>query len=153
MIIVKLKLILSKLKKKKYLLLNYQKEFHLPEKIFNSSYRTIIDINLGSYESYNQYKFNYDLIDGIITDYLLKNKKLLNDDITEFIYNNEGFNFRSYQLMIINIKGESKIYEAIYNQKDNLLDYFIKLFEDNDGIIFDKATDIFDYYLKEFMNS
>jgi len=68
----------------------------LPKKIsfidilFNSSYRKIIDTDK-SYESYREYEINYDLIEENLTDLLLKNKKLLNDEIIEFAYNNEVF--------------------------------------------------------------
>ena len=68
----------------------------LPKKIsfidilFNSSYRKIIDTDK-SYESYRDYEINYDLIEENLTDLLLKNKKLLNDEIIEFAYNNEVF--------------------------------------------------------------
>ena len=58
--------------------------------LFNSSYRKIIDTDK-SYESYRDYEINYDLIEENLTDLLLKNKKLLNDEIIEFAYNNEVF--------------------------------------------------------------
>jgi len=62
------------------------------EIIFNSSYRKILDGDFESYESYKEYVINYDMIEEIMTDNLLKNKKLFNDDnITEIIYNNEVF--------------------------------------------------------------
>ena len=38
-------------------------------------------------KSYKKYEFNFDMIEEIMIDYLLKNKKLLNDDIFEFILN------------------------------------------------------------------
>ena len=70
----------------------------LPEKIsfteiiFNSSYRKVLDDEPGNYESYKEYVINYDMIEEIMTDNLLKNKKLLNgDNINDIIYNNEVF--------------------------------------------------------------
>ena len=69
--------------------------FNIPDKFsfinetFNSSYRKIIDNN--NYEIYNQYEINFDSIEERLTNLLLKNKKLLKDDIIEFSYNNELF--------------------------------------------------------------
>ena len=62
------------------------------EIVFNSSYRKVLDDEPGNYESYKEYKINYDMIEEIMTDNLLKNKKLLNyDNINDIIYNNEVF--------------------------------------------------------------
>ena len=62
--------------------------------IFNSSYRKIIDTFPINYKLYKEYEINYDLIEETLTNLLLKNKKLLNDYITEFIYNNEAFTYQ-----------------------------------------------------------
>ena len=59
--------------------------------IFNSSYRKILDSDIRSYELYKEYAINYDSIEEKMTDLLLKNKKLLNEEVTKFIYNNEAF--------------------------------------------------------------
>ena len=69
--------------------------FNIPEKFSfinetsNSSYRKIIDNK--NYEIYNKYEINFDSIEDNMTNLLLKNKKLLKDDIIEFSYNNELF--------------------------------------------------------------
>ena len=69
--------------------------FNIPDKFsfisetFNSSYRKIIDNK--NYKAYNEYVIDFYSIEGRLTDLLLKNKKLLNDDIIEFSYNNELF--------------------------------------------------------------
>jgi len=60
--------------------------------IFNSSYRKILDIIPIRYNLYKEYVINFNFIEEIMTDLLLKNRKLLNENITEFIYNNELFN-------------------------------------------------------------
>ena len=60
--------------------------------LFNSSYRKILDSDARSYELYNEFAINYDSIEENMTDLLLKNKKLLNEDISKFIYNKEAFN-------------------------------------------------------------
>ena len=141
-----------------------------------------------------------------MTDYLLKNKKLLNEDITTFIYNNEAFSNKltnintlfklRYTYKDINLRDkvdvykfskenknninilknvindfitllkflnnkrkegnniendiseESKIYEVIDKIKDQFSPYFIKIFENNDGLTIDKTSSIFDFYLK-----
>ena len=70
--------------------------FQMPKKfsfiniLFDSSYRKIIDNK--NYEIYNQYEINFDSIEETMTNLLLKNKKLLNEKINEFNYNNEVFN-------------------------------------------------------------
>ena len=56
---------------------------------YNSSYRKIIDNK--NYEMYNHYEINFELFEDNMTNLLLKNKKLLKDDIIEFNYNNEIF--------------------------------------------------------------
>jgi len=62
------------------------------EIVFNSSYRKVLDDVHGNYESYKEYEINYDMIEEIMTDYLLKNKKLLNyENINDIIYNNKVF--------------------------------------------------------------
>ena len=59
--------------------------------LFNSSYRKILDSDSLNNESYNEYEINYNMLEENMTEYLLKNKKLLNEEITEFVYNNEVF--------------------------------------------------------------
>ena len=67
--------------------------FNMPDKFafineaFNSSYRKIIDNK--NYEIYNQYEINYDSLEERLTNALVKNKKLLKDDIIDFIYKEE----------------------------------------------------------------
>jgi len=62
------------------------------EIVFNSSYRKVLDDVHGNYESYKEYEINYDMIEEIMTDYLLKKKKLLNyENINDIIYNNKVF--------------------------------------------------------------
>ena len=69
----------------------------LPKKVlfnnilFDNSYRKILDKVPVSYNSYKEYVINYNYIEEIMTEYLLSNKKLLNENIREFIYNNELF--------------------------------------------------------------
>ena len=78
--------------------------FNLPDKFsfinetFNSAYRKIIDNK--NYEIYNQYEIDFNSIEDRLTDLLLKNKKLLNDDIIQFSYNNELFTNEVSNVMI-----------------------------------------------------
>ena len=53
----------------------------LPKK--DSSYRKILDKMPKNYNSYKEYVINYDHIEEIMTEYLLSNKKLLNENIIE----------------------------------------------------------------------
>jgi hypothetical protein len=53
---------------------NLPKDISFIDILFNSSYRKILDNNNGSYESYREYKINYDLIEENMTDILLKIK-------------------------------------------------------------------------------
>ena len=186
--------------------------FNLPysisftEILFNSSYRKILDSETRNYESYKEYVIDYNLIEENMTDLLLKNKKLLKDDIYEFIYNDEIFSNEVTNLITLfkkrynikmtnisdkvaiykfymnnkgntqlykdiindfltlikflndekkegkdkenNIKEESKIYEILDKIKDKVSDNFMKIFSKNDGLTIDKASDIFEYYLK-----
>ena len=71
--------------------LNLSTKISFIDILFNSSYRKILDSDTRSYELYNEYEIDYDFIEENMTDSLLKNKKLLNKDITNFIYNNEAF--------------------------------------------------------------
>ena len=92
--------------------------FNAPDKFsfitetFNSSYRKIIDNY--NYEKYNDYVIYFDSIEERLTDLLLKNKKLLNEDIIEFSYNNE--------LFTIEISNEISTFKDNYNQEKLTLD-------------------------------
>ena len=85
------KINIQQINEKEIFTFNLPKEISFIDILFNSSYRKILDSNNKNYDSYKEYKINYDLIEENMTDLLLKNKKLLNDNITEFIYNNEVF--------------------------------------------------------------
>jgi hypothetical protein len=74
------------------------------------------------------------------------NKDIINDFITLIKFLNderkEGKDKGN------NIKEESKIYEILDKIKDKVSDNFMKIFSKNDGLTIDKASDIFEYYLK-----
>ena len=71
--------------------LNLPKKLSFIEILFNASYRKILDVLNKNYKLYKEYVIDYDFIEETLTELLLKNKKLLNENITEFIYNNEVF--------------------------------------------------------------
>jgi len=74
-------------------ILDLPEKFSFIDVLFNSSYRKMI-LN-GDYKSYNQFEIDYDLIEERMTDVLLKNKKLFNKNINNFIYNNENLIFEN----------------------------------------------------------
>ena len=72
--------------------LSFPKQYTFIDILFDSSYRKILDSETRSNVLYKEYEIDYDLIEEKVTDVLLKNKKLLNDEVTEFIYNNNNVN-------------------------------------------------------------
>ena len=73
--------------------LKLPKDFSFNNIAFDYSIRkTLID---NDYKSYNQFIIDYDSIEEIMTELLLKNKKLLNDNIIQFVYINEDLNFNN----------------------------------------------------------
>jgi len=90
--------------------------------IFNSSYRKYIDTRKP--ENYNEYEIRIDQIESEMTYSILNDKKLLNDDIIQFNFNNEVFTFEigdvisnfAYEKMDLNSDDKIKIYQFV---KDN----------------------------------
>ena len=123
------------------------KEVSFIDVLFNSSYRKILDSETFSYKSYKEYEINYDLIEENMTDLLVKNKKLLNDDITSFIYNNEVFGNKVTNLFTS--------FKENYNQKNILILDKVSIYkfaQENKNIIFIKNM-INDFItLIEFLN-
>jgi len=99
----------------------------LPKKVsfmnilFDSSYRKILDSEVKSNELYKEYEINYNLIEENLTESLLRNKKLLNEDIntiSSFIYNNEVFNNQVTDLITLFNKRYNHKPIDLYNQVD-----------------------------------
>ena len=99
--------------------------FTLPKKckvLFNSSYRKYIDTK--KHENYNEYVIRLEQIEVDMANSFLKNKKLLNDELIKFNFNNEVFSYEitdlitnfSYEKNNINIDDKEIIYNFI---KDN----------------------------------
>ena len=98
------------------------KKFQFINVVFNSSYRKIIDNK--NYEIYNQYEINFDTIEEAMTDLLLKNKKLVNNDIIKFSYINEVFSNEVKDLItLFNKKYKTK---KISSEEKEIIDNFIK---------------------------
>ncbi len=145
----------------------------LPKKVsfmnilFDSSYRKILDSEVKCNELYKEYEINYDLIEDNLTESLLKNKKLLNEDIntiSSFTYNNEVFNNqvtdlitifnkRYYPTKPIDLYNKVNIYKFSQDNKNSILcqdiiNDFITLIkylndkkkENNNEIIIDDKT-------------
>ena len=89
--------------------------------IFNYSYRKSIDTVPINYKLYNEYFIDFDKIEEIMTDLLLKGKKLLNEDITEFIYENTFDN-----QTIVN---QIDLYKKNYKSKNISLDDKITIYK------------------------
>ena len=104
------KINIQQIKEDEIFTFNESDKFSFITETFNSSYRRIIDNN--NYEKYNDYVIDFDSIEERLTDLLLKNKKLLNDDIIEFSYNNE--------LFTIEISNEISKFKDNYNIEKKL---------------------------------
>jgi len=124
-IFCKNKINIQQINEKEIFTLNLPKKVSFIDIIFNSSYRKILDDDNRSHELYKEFVIDYNLIEENMTDLLLKNKKLLNDNITEFIYNNEAFNNQVKDIMNLFDKryntSNISIYDkvAIYKFWDN----------------------------------
>ena len=77
--------------------LNLPNNFSFTDIAFNHSYRKVVIDN--DYKSYNKFIIDVDSIEETVTELLLKNKKLLNDNITNFIYKNEDLIFENSDLI------------------------------------------------------
>jgi hypothetical protein len=102
-------------------------KFSFIETIFNSSYREFAITK--DYNTYNSFSINLNLVEDRMTELLLKNKKLFNDSIINFIYANEDLEFENKDIITIfnneyeieNIKIEDKeiLYQFYNNNKEN----------------------------------
>ena len=115
--------------------------------IFNFSYRKILDLYPTGYNTYSEYVIYYDLIENTITDLLLFNKQLLNDNITDFIYNNELF---SNQITNSLTLFKTKFKPEIITLDDKVIIY--KYCQDNTTIHDSIIKDFFSYikYLNNY---
>ena len=105
----------QQINEKELFTLNLPNKVSFIEIIFNASYRKILDIVPINYKLYKEYVINYDYIEEMLTEFLLKNKKLLNDNITEFIYNNEVFSNQVTNIFTL-LKEKYKTQMGIYDK-------------------------------------
>ena len=124
------KIKIQQINEKEIFNLSFPKQYTFTDILFDSSYRKIIDSEARSNELYKEYEINYDLIEEKMTELLLKNKKLLDDKISEFIHNNEVF----------------------ANQVTNLITLFKKRYNTKNIGIFDKVA-IYKFYEDNKNNS
>ena len=94
--------------------------------LFNCSYRKVI-IN-DDYSEFNKYEINLEYIEEIMTDKLLKNKKLISDDIFEFKYKNEDLEFKNKDICT---KFKKNINEEELSINDKIIIY--EYFKENKG--------------------
>jgi hypothetical protein len=116
----------QQLDEKEILTLSLPKNVSFIDILFNASYRKILDSENRSNELYKEYEINYDLIEENMTELLLKNKKLLDGDISDFIYNNEVFSNQVTDLIAVFKKRYNNKAVSIY---DKVAVY--KFFKDN----------------------
>ena len=96
-------------------------DFSISNITFNNSYRKIIISD--DYSEFNKYEINLELIEEIMTDLLLKNKRLISDEIFEFKYKNEDLEFKNKDICTTfkeNINEE----ELSINDKIIIYEYF-----------------------------
>ena len=114
--------------------------------IFNNSYRKVIISK--DYSDFNKYEINYEFIEEFLTNELLKNKKLFDDELFEFNYKNEDLEFKNKDICTI---FKSKINEEDLSINDKII--FYQYFEKNKGSKGDanlhlRLLDDFSYLIK-----
>ena len=117
-------------------ILNLPDKFSLVEVIFNSSFRKYAITK--NFETYNQIEIHLDDIENRVTELLLTNKKLFDNSIINFVYQNEDLEFENkniitifneeYELKDIDIRDKMILYKFYDNDKNTYL--FQKIIED-----------------------
>ena len=116
-------------------------QFSFTKTIFNSSYRKYIDTK--KHENYNEYVIRLKQVESEMTNSLLRNKKMVNDNLIGFNFNNEVFSHEiadlitnfDYEKKPINIDDKEVIYSFINNNEGNndkyktIINNFITLIE------------------------
>ena len=112
-------------------------KFSFIEVVFNNSYRKVaIDKD---YNSYNNIQINLNNIENRLTELLLKNKKLFNKEINNFVYKNEDLSFENiniitkfneeYQIENLNIN-DKKILYLFYDETKEDENLYKTIFND-----------------------
>ena len=105
---------------------NTNNEFLDTKELFNYSYRKVI-LN-DDYSQFNKFEINLPFIEEVMTDKLLKNKKLISKDIFEFKYKNEDLEFKDKDICTT---FREKIYEQELSIKDKIIIY--QYYDENKG--------------------
>ena len=150
----KIKINVQQIKENEIFTFDIPKIFNFISVVCNSSYRKIIDTQ--NYENYNEYEISLDAIEDVMTDLLLKNKKLLNTEIIDFSYDNEVFAHEIGDLVtnfeygdtkisitdkvvfynyIIDNNGNNDKYRIIINNFITLIEYLNKIKKDENNSI------------------
>lgn len=127
--------------------LNLQNDTSFIDIVFDCSYRDIVFNNI--YESYNQFQIDYDLIEEKMTEALLKNKKLFNDVISNFIYKNEELIFENIDV-ITKFNNEYNLEKLILD--DNIIIYQFYLSNKENNNLFKEILNDF-ITLIDYLNS
>jgi hypothetical protein len=106
---------IQKINEKELFTFNLPKKNPFIEILFNASHRKILDVVPINHKLYKEYVIDYDYIEDTMTELMLKNKKLLNKNITEFIYNNEVFNNQITNIITL-LRGKYKDQMSIYDK-------------------------------------
>ena len=117
---------------------NLNDKFSFVEVVFNCSYRKIaLDKNINSY---NQFEVDLGMIEDEMTEILLRNKKLFNDDIINFVYSNEKLEFENkniitqfiglYKIEKINLRDKIILYKFYQDNKETNIDFFLTILND-----------------------
>ena len=121
--------------------LKLPKNFSFIDIIFNHSCRkTLID---NDYKMYNQFETDLDGIEDTMCEILLKNKKLLNDNIINFVYKNEDLSFENSDIITIFNKNHNKpidlndkvILYKFYGDKKTDINLLVGIIEDFNQLI------------------
>ena len=109
--------------------LKLPKNFSFIDIAFNHSYRKVVIDN--DYRSYNKFIIDLDSIEETMTELLLKNKKLLNDNIINVVYKNENLTFENTDIItIFNSNPSFQLKQVDLNDKVILYEVYEEHFED-----------------------
>ena len=116
---------------------NLTDKFSFIETVFSCSYRKYAITK--DYDTYNQIEINFDLLEDKMTEILLRNKKLFNDSISNFVYANEDLKFENtnlittfnneYEIENINLADKLILYKFYQDNQENEI-LFKTIFED-----------------------
>ena len=127
--------------------LNLPNDTSFTDIVFDCSYRDIVFNNI--YESYNQFQIDYDLIEEKMTEVLLKNKKLFNDVISNFIYKNEELIFENVDV-ITKFNNEYNLEKLILDDNVILYQFYLSN-KENSNLFKDILNDFIT--LIDYLNS